>query len=83
MAIVGPHREDDLRFAGADDLDDLQLFFASGADVAVAEVELFAKARTEYSHSVESLAAADFRSAARAQLAARQLDDADAQAVGD
>jgi hypothetical protein len=83
MPVVGPHGEDEMRPAAADDLDDLQLLIAAGAQVAVAEIELLAKTRAEDAHGLEGLTAAHFRRPARSQLTARQLDDADAQAVLD
>jgi hypothetical protein len=45
MAVVGPHRENDLWFAEADCSDDLHLLIAAGTHAAVSEVELIAKTR--------------------------------------
>src|SRR5258707_11737911 len=83
MPVIGPHGEDELRPAAANDLDDLQLLLAARAHVAVAEVELLAKASTEDAHGFERLASPHSRRAASSQLATRQLDDADAEAVVD
>src|SRR5438105_1265470 len=75
MSLIRPGREDDLWPPAAHRLDDLHLFFAAGAQSAVAEIELFAKSGAEDFRGGARLALADLRRAARAHLAAGEIDD--------
>src|SRR2546430_6986066 len=83
MALVGPWCENDLRAPPPDNLDDFHLLVASGAQAAVAEIELFAKRRAEHGSRRFRFPLAGFGRAARAHLAAGEIDDARAAAFAD
>src|SRR5205823_7946870 len=81
MALVGPGSEHDRRSPAPDDVDDLHLLVAAGAQSAIAEIELLAESGAEDFSGGERFAATRFGIAASSHLAARQIDDARALAV--
>jgi len=77
VPVVGVRSEENRRSVLADHGDQLQLFLASGAEIAIAEVELKAEKRPEDPGRGERLVEARLRGAARPHLPARQIDERD------